>query len=136
MKSIKEFVTTVTFARKRTGLILLTDVALLDELKSMGIKIADLAEQISEHILISDDELIHRIIDTSIGQSTAILNLELFLAPRFSEPGYLNFLLSKLAGKEPLKPIFLVFYSPILFELFKNYYIRQKQTENHYFDEL
>jgi len=135
MKSISEFVEQVTFSRKRTGVLLLNDPELLTDLENCGLKLINLADLNFKNIILTDDELINLILGSSPSQPVVLLNLEVFLAPRFKDLKYLDYLLAKLVVKEPKMPIFFAFYSEIIFESFRNYYASQAATEYHIYEE-
>ncbi|MFA6245341.1 MAG: hypothetical protein WC615_00280 [Mucilaginibacter sp.] len=135
MKSISEFVKEVTFSRKRTGIILLNDPELLKDFENCGLKLLNFAYLDFKKVIMTDDELIALILGIEPRQPTLLLNLEIFLAPRFKDLKYLDYLLAKLAVKEPKLPIFLAFYSEILFETFRNFYASQTATETHIYEE-
>jgi hypothetical protein len=135
MKSIKQFVETVTHSRKRTGVIWLNRPELLQELQNCGIKLINFADQPVDNVIISDDQLVDLLIRSEPTFSVAFLNLEIFLAPRFKDLKYLPYLLSKMTVQEPYHPVFLVFYSKILYRRFRDHYMGQKQTENHFYEE-
>jgi len=135
MQNIKQFVEMVTHSRKRTGLIWLNRPELLRELEDSGVHVVNLADQQFENVIISDDQLIDLLTGMKPAVSVAFINVEIFLAPRFKDLKYLPYLLSKMTTQEPYQPVFLVFYSNLLYKKFRHHYIGQKQTENHFYEE-
>ncbi|WP_323521956.1 hypothetical protein [Mucilaginibacter sp. 10B2] len=113
----------------------MNDPELLTELASNGLKPINFADLSPKKIILTDDELINLILGVQPHQPTLLLNLEIFLAPRFKDLKYLDYLLAKLTVKEPKLPIFLAFYSQILFESFRNFYASQTATETHIYEE-
>ena len=125
----------VTYSRKRTGLILATRIDTLDELTDAGLQLVDFTQIHTETVVLSDDELYRLITTISLNSRTALLNLELFLSVRYRDVGYLNYLVPKLCNMEPLKPIFFVFYSNVLYEKFKTYYVLNKLTSKNFYED-
>lgn len=133
--SIIEFVRQVTYSRKRTGIILLNDADLLASFENCGLKLVNFAELSVKKIILTDDELINLILSTEPKQPTLLLNLELFIAPRFKDLKYLDYLLTKLTVKEPKVPVFLGFYSELIFGFFRSHYAGQAATQTHIYEE-
>ncbi|GAB3921516.1 hypothetical protein [Mucilaginibacter myungsuensis] len=135
MRNIKQFIQEVAHSRKRTGVVWLNRAELLQEIQECGVKVINIADSAVENVIISDDQLIEILTKNEPATSVAFLNLEIFLAPRFKDLKYLSYLLSKVTVQEPYQPVFLLFYSKILFKKFRDHYINQKQTENHFYEE-
>lgn len=134
MRSINDFVREVTHARKRTGIVLLNDPELLSHFEDCGLKLINLAETEVKKIIQTDDELLALIMGSSSNQATLVLNLELFIAPRLNDLKYLEYLLTKLIVKEPRLPVFLGFYSEVVFTFFQKYYLSQSATQTHVYE--
>jgi len=134
MTSINDFVREVTHSRKRTGIVLLNDPDLLGSFEDCGLKLVNLAETEVKKIILTDDELIELIVSSSSKQATLVVNLELFIAPRLNDLKYLEYLLTKLIVKEPRLPVFLGFYSEVVFTYFQKYYLSQNATQAHVYE--
>ena len=134
MRSINDFVREVTHARKRTGIVLLNDHELLRHFEDCGLKLINLAEMEVKKTIQTDDELLTLIMGSSSKQATLVVNLELFIAPRLNDLKYLEYLLTKLVVKEPRLPVFLGFYSEVVFAYFQKYYLSQSATQNHVYE--
>ncbi|WP_443947405.1 hypothetical protein ACJVDH_09875 [Pedobacter sp. AW1-32] len=134
MRSINDFVREVTHARKRTGIVLLNDPELLSHFEDCGLNLINLAEMEVKKIIQTDDELLTLIMGSSSKQATLVVNLELFIAPRLNDLKYLEYLLTKLIVKEPRLPVFLGFYSEVVFTFFKKYYFSQSATQTHVYE--
>lgn len=134
---IEELVAIVTHSRKRTGIALLNPERndFLTDFEKAGVHIVDLSNDFAGPVLLSDDAMHQLLIDQAIGRSTAYLNLELYIGPRFEEAQYLKYLLPKLLSSEPLKPIFFIFYSNVIYEKFKIYYLNSTFTSTHFYEE-
>ena len=134
---IEDFVTKVSHARKRTGIILLNPerTGFLSDFEKAGLKIVDLADDYFGNVILSDTSFLRLIADRALGVATCYTNIELHIAPRFEEAHYFKYLIPQLLHSEPLKPIFFVFYSNSLYEKFKNYYCSYQPTHSHFFEE-
>jgi hypothetical protein len=133
---IKTFIDRVGNARKRTAIVFMEDhmKATIDGFKTNNVKIIDCSELVTDEVILSDDQLLKLILDAAIGKKALILNFELFIATRIDETYFLQSFLRKLMVKEPLEPIFILFYSKMLYDKFKNFYTNHKPTETHYLD--
>ncbi len=134
---IEELVAVVTHSRKRTGIALLNPDRsdFLTDFENAGVHIVDLSNNFSGPVLLSDNAMHQLLIDRAIDRPTAYLNLELYIGPRFEEAHYLKYLMPKLLGSEPLKPIFFIFYSRVIYEKFKPYYLNSTYTSTHFYEE-
>jgi len=131
------FVDLVTNSRRRTGIVLLNPerIDFLSDFESAGVEIIDLSQNFSGQVIISDDAFLEIVSAKAIGKVTAFINVELYLAPRYEEAHYLKYLMPKLLNSEPLKPIFLIFYSKRMYDKFKSYYVNYRDVDNHFFEE-
>jgi len=136
MTKIEAFIKSIGSSRKRTAIVFMEDEmkATINEFKTLNVHILDASDWAIDKVIFSDNELIDKILLSSIGQTTLITNIELFLAPRFEDAIFLQDFLQKLMIKEPLQPIFILFYSKILYERFREFYKHHKPTESHYLE--
>lgn len=134
---IEDLITVVTHSRKRTGIALLNPDRgnFLTDFQNAGVQIIDLSDNFCGPVILSDNAIHQLLIDQAIGRPTAYLNLELYIGPRFEEANYLKYLMPKLLGSEPLKPIFFIFYSSTIYEKFKTYYLNSPYTSTHFYEE-
>ncbi|MCF2503765.1 hypothetical protein L0663_10285 [Dyadobacter sp. CY107] len=137
MTRIDAYVKLVANSRKRTGIVLVNPekINFLVELEAAGVEIIDLSKGFSGSVMLSDDAFIDLILNNAVGTVTGYTNVELYIGPRYQESHYLKSLMPKLLNSEPRKPIFLIFYSKLLFEKFKSYYVSYQQTSDHLFEE-
>lgn len=138
MKKINTFIDNVSKARKRTAIVFMEDElkSTINEFNINNVKIIDCCELVTNEIIFSDDQLLKLIFDASLEKRSLIFNLELFIAPRINEYQFLKNFIQKLMAKEPLEPVFILFYSKILYDKFKNFYKNYQPTEFHFLDNL
>jgi hypothetical protein len=136
MPKIDVFIKSVSSSRKRTAIVFMEDEmkTTINKFKALNIQVIDASDWAIEKIIFSENELVDMILENSIGKTTLIINLELFLAPRFEDNIFFKGFIQKLMVREPLHPIFILFYSQKLYEKFREFYKHHKPTENHYLD--
>lgn len=136
MTKIDAFIRSVSSSRRRTAIVFMEDEmkATINEFKTHNVQVIDASDWAIEKIIFSDSELVDMIQANSVGKTTLIINLELFLAPRFEDNIFFKGFIQKLMAREPILPIFVLFYSQRLYEKFKEFYKHHKPTENHYLD--
>lgn len=134
---IDRFIQIVTQSRKRTGIVLLDPEHndLIAEFEMAGVKIIDLSQNFTGQVILADNIFLQLLTQRALGAATCYTNIEVYLGPRFEENHYLRYLLPKLINSEPLNPIFLVFYSKLLFEKFKSYYLSRPANREHIFED-
>lgn len=134
---IDRFIHIVTHSRKRTGIVFLDPECsdLITEFQTAGVKIIDLSQNFTGQIILADNTFLQLLTQRALGTATCYTNIEVYLGPRFEENHYLKYLLPKLINSEPLNPIFLVFYSKLLFEKFKGYYLSRPASRDHIFED-
>ena len=138
MTKINIFINNVSKARKRTAIVFMEDElkSTITEFNANNVKIIDCCDLVTNEIIFSDDQLLKLIFDTTVGIKSLISNLELLIAPRMNEHQFLKSFIQKLIVKEPLESVFILFYSKILYEKFKNFYKNYQPTEFHFLDNL
>ncbi len=138
MTKINIFINNVSKARKRTAIVFMEDElkSTIAEFNANNVKIMDCCDLVTNEIIFSDDQLLKLIFNTTVGIKSLISNLELLIAPRMNEPQFLKNFIQKLIVKEPLEPVFILFYSKILYDKFKNFYKNYQPTEFHFLDNL
>lgn len=136
MTKIESFIKYVSSNRRRTAIVFIEDEmkATIKEFEINHVQIIDASDWATDKIVYSDIELIDIILSNSLGQTTLIINIELFLAPRFEDKIFLQNFIQRLMATEPLQPIFILFYSKILYEKFKKFYKHNIPTENHFLE--
>lgn len=136
MMKIKDFINKVDKARKRTAIVFMENniKATIDDFKTNNVTIINCCDLAKDEVILSDDQLLKLILNATIGQKTLIINFELFIAARIDDTYFLQSFLQKLIVKEPIQPIFILFYSRVLYDKFKNFYKNHKPTETHYLD--
>jgi hypothetical protein len=124
MQRIEELLTTVCRARKRTGAVLASSYFedVIDQSKQAGFVIVDGSAKHSGRLILTDDLLIERVRMLAEGAPCLFLNLELYVAPRLNNPGFLKQLVQKLVVLEPKHPIVFLLYSARVFSLFNAVY--------------
>ncbi len=138
MTKINIFITNVSKARKRTAIVFMEDElkSTIAEFHANNVQTIDCCDLVTNEVIFSDDQLLKLIFDTTVGIKSLISNLELLIAPRMNEPQFLKNFIQKLIVKEPLEPVFILFYSKILYDKFKNFYKNYQPTEFHFLDNL
>ena len=124
MQRIEELLATIRRARKRTGAILASShfEDVIDKSKQAGFVVVDGSAKHSGRLLLTDDLLIERVRLLADGSPCLFLNLELYVAPRLNNPGFLKQLVQKLVVLEPRHPIVFLLYSAPVFSLFNAVY--------------
>lgn len=133
MMKIDVFIKSVSSSRKRTAIVFMEDEmkATINEFKTHNVHVIDASDWAIEKIIYSDNELIDMIVTNSVGKTTLIVNLELFLAPRFEDNIFFKGFLYKLMSQEPKQPVFILFYSKLLYEKFESFYKHNTSTDTH-----
>jgi hypothetical protein len=127
---------TIKRARKRTGAILATDQfeAVLEESMQAGFAVADAAAQHSGKLLLTDDQIIEKVKQLAGSSPCLFLNLEMYVAPRLSNPGFLTQLVQKMVVLEPKQPIVFLLYSARVFSSFNAVYSQTLPQTQHTLD--
>lgn len=134
--SINEFANVVRYARKRTSIILADETfqATAQALKVAGFGQSDMEDLYDGRMLLTDDQIINKLKSLASDKPVLLLNLELFIGPRFSDEGFVEQLAQKLIVIEPKQPIIMLFYSAKLFRTFSTIYQLNPLTQRHTLD--
>lgn len=108
---------TINRARKRTGAILADNLfeAVIEKCKQAGFVVVESSAKQNGKLLLTDDQLIERIKLLAGNSPCLILNLEMYVAPRLSDPNFMKQLAQKLVVLEPKQPIVFLLYSARVF---------------------
>lgn len=133
MQRTEELLTTIRRARKRTGAILADGLfeAVIERSKESGFAVVDGSELHNGRVLLTDDQLLDKVKLLAGGAPCIFLNLEMYVAPRLNDPGYLKQLVQKLVMMEPRQPIVFLLYSARVFSSFDAVYNQSLSTPQH-----
>lgn len=133
MQKTEELLTIIRRARKRTGAILADGLfeAVIDQSKQAGFAIIDGSALHNGKVLLTDDQLLDKIKSLAGATPCLFLNLELYVAPRLNDPGYLKQLVQKLVVLEPKQPIVFLLYSAKVFSSFDAIYSQSLPSPQH-----
>jgi hypothetical protein len=124
MGSIGAFTASVKNSRKRTGIIYCDGLfnPIINQFKIAVPEICfiDCAQFYTNSLTFSPKELLDIIEDESKYSTTIIANLEIFVVS--NSYGFRNEIAKLLTSREPVKPIFFLFYSKKIFSGFSDVY--------------
>ncbi|MFD1470396.1 hypothetical protein ACFQ48_19365 [Hymenobacter caeli] len=133
MQRTEELLANIRRARKRTGAILADGLfeAVIERSKLSGFAVVDGSVLHSGRVLLTDDQLLDKVKLLAGGVPCLFLNLEMYVAPRLNDPGYLKQLVHKLVVMEPKQPIVFLLYSAKVFSSFDSIYSQSLPTSQH-----
>lgn len=133
MQRTEELLANIRRARKRTGAILADGLfeAVIERSKLNGFAVVDGSALHSGRVLLTDDQLLDKVKLLAGGVPCLFLNLEMYVAPRLNDPGYLKQLIQKLVVMEPKQPIVFLLYSAKVFSSFDSIYSQSLPTPQH-----
>lgn len=136
MQKIEPLLATIKRARKRTGAILATThfEAVLEESMLAGFAVVDASAQHVGKLLLTDEQIIEKVKQLAGSSPCLFLNLEMYVAPRLSNPGFLIQLVQKMVVLEPKQPIVFLLYSACVFSSFNAVYSQTLLQTQHTLD--
>ena len=124
MSNINSFIVNVESSRKRTGIIYCSSTfgpVILELQKSVSdIEIIDCCDLYNGSLTFSASELLNNIEKKSNRKPSLITNMETFIVS--NSFNYSEQVARLLIIREPIKPLFFLFYSKKIFVQFKNQY--------------
>lgn len=133
MQRTEELLTNIRRARKRTGAILADGLfeAVIERSQQRGFAVLDGSALHRGRVLLTDDQLLEKVKLLAGGSPCLFLNLEMYVAPRLNDPGYLNQLVQKLVVMEPKQAIVFLLYSAKVFSTFDAVYNQSLPSSQH-----
>jgi hypothetical protein len=131
MTNINEFINNVTSSRRRTGVVycsgFFNPIIKQFELNTPNLFFLDCTKLYNDTLTYSPKELLDKIEYECRDKVSIVFNLESFIVS--NSDGFKNKIANLATSREPLKPIFLFFYSKKIFISFKNEY--ESKSLNH-----
>jgi hypothetical protein len=133
MNNIDQFINSVQCSRKRTGILYCSvsfgPIIQSFQLKVPEIQLLDCTDLYQGSVVFSAADLLNRIEQASKNKPSIVANIEAFIVANsrnFSEQ-----LARLLIVREPLKPLFFLFYSKRIYVQFRNLYeVKELNQQN------
>jgi hypothetical protein len=124
MQRINGFLSSISNARKRTGILYATEEfeTVISRCLSQGYMLSEAENQVGKNAFLKDDELIANIKLGTAEKPILYIGLETFIGPRFDDTGFVEQFVKKLIVEEPTYPVVLLLYSRKLFQVFSRLY--------------
>ena len=131
MRRIEAFLKNLNRARKRVGVVYANEdfETVLSYCLTHGYKLVDATNSPTNSLFLTDDSLIAKTKEGSNDSKILHIGLELFIAPRLSEDGFVAQLIKKLAAEEPSNAVVILLYSRKLFHSFAKIYTSTQQNQ-------
>ena len=136
MKSINDLIGSVKSSRKRTAVIYCTEsfAPIIKQFKENfpELILFDCTNIYKGSLTFSASDLLNKIEEEAKDQPTIISNMETFIVS--NSPNFSDQLAKLLVVREPLKPLFFVFYSKKIYRQFKDQYEAVELNRNNTFE--
>lgn len=133
MNNINLFIENVKSSRKRTGIIYCSESfhSVIETFKASinDLKLFDCACLYNDTLTYSASELLNNLEQMTKDDTTIVLNIEAFIVS--NSRSFSDQLANLLIIREPLKPLFFLFYSKRIFKAFKDHYeVKELNSKN------
>jgi hypothetical protein len=136
MRKIDEFINNVRNGRKRTGLVYCSDSfsSVIKDFQGLipEILVFDCTRLFKDSLTFSASDLLSQIESKTLNSPYIVCNMETFIVSNSSH--FLDQVARLLILKEPILPLFFLFYSKELYIHIKSYYESKELTVNNVFE--